>query len=58
MAKPQRKPAASGQPRELVRRTTAMTDAFVTALAAKGIDASNAKTPLKREPTWRVTRRA
>ena len=48
---------AQPQRRELVRRTTAMTDAFVAALAAKGIDASNAKTPLKREPTWRVTRR-
>jgi hypothetical protein len=34
-----------------------MTEAFVAALAAQGIDASAAKAPLKREPTWRVTRR-
>jgi len=43
--------------RDLIRRTTAMTDAFVAALAAKGIDASGARMPLKREPTWSVTRR-
>ncbi len=57
MAKPQRKPAASGQPRELVRRTTAMTDAMVGAFASAGFDVSSAKLPLKREPTWRVTRK-
>lgn len=43
--------------RNLIRRTTAMTDAFVAALAAKGIDASGARMPVKREPTWSVTRR-
>lgn len=50
-------PAPGGDRRDLVRRTTAMTDAFVVALAKKGIDASGAKAPLKREPVWRVTRR-
>jgi hypothetical protein len=59
MAKPQRKPAAaSGQPRELVRRTTALTDAMFAAFAKAGFDVSEAKVPAKREPTWRVTRRA
>lgn len=58
MAKPQRKPhAAPHQPRELVRRTTAMTDAFLAMMDRQGIDTSNAKVPLKREPTWRVSRK-
>lgn len=59
MAKPQRKPASATpqQPRELVRRTTAMTDAFLAMMSAQGINTANAKVPLKREPTWRVTRR-
>ena len=50
---------SAGQPerRELVRRPTALTVALVEALARQGIDASAARTPLKREPTWRVTRR-
>ena len=43
--------------RELVRRNTAITEAFIAALAKSGIDASAAKTPKKYEPTWRVTRR-
>lgn len=43
--------------RDLVRRPTAMAAAFVEALAKQGIDASNARMPLKREPSWRVTRR-
>lgn len=45
------------QTRELVRRNTAITEAFIAALARNGIDASTAKTPKKFEPTWRVTRR-
>lgn len=45
------------QTRELVRRNTAITEAFIAALARNGIDASNAKTPKKYEPTWRVSRR-
>lgn len=45
------------QKRELVRRNTAITEAFIAALAKQGIDASTAKTPKKYEPTWRVTRR-
>lgn len=45
------------QRRELVRRTTAMTDAMFDAFANAGFDVSNAKAPLKREPTWRVSRK-
>jgi hypothetical protein len=45
------------QTRDLVRRNTAITEAFIAALAKQGIDASSAKTPKKYEPTWRVTRR-
>jgi hypothetical protein len=45
------------QKRELVRRNTAITEAFIAALALQGVDASTAKTPKKYEPTWRVTRR-
>lgn len=52
-----RHPQADHRP--LVSRPTALTVALVEALARdKGIDASNARTPLKREPTWRVTRKA
>lgn len=47
----------TAQQRPLVRRTTAMTDAFMSMLEKQGIDARNAKVPLKREPTWRVTRK-
>ena len=55
MAK-QQKPAVA-QPRELVRRTTAMTDAMKLAFENAGFDTSGARLPLKREPTWRVTRK-
>ncbi|EQB10400.1 hypothetical protein [Novosphingobium lindaniclasticum] len=57
MPKAQRKPTAPSQPRELIRRTTAMTDAMFKAFADAGFDVSRAKVPLKREPTWRVSRR-
>lgn len=45
------------QRRELIRRPTAIALAMQAALAAKGYDVSNASMPLKREPTWSVTRR-
>jgi hypothetical protein len=45
------------QRRDLIRRTTAMTDAFVAAAEKLGVDTSNVKLPVKREPVWRVTRR-
>jgi len=58
MAK-KRKPVTQQQPhRELVRRTTAMTDAFVEAAQNLGIDTSGVRLPVKREPIWRVTRRS
>lgn len=43
--------------RPLIRRTTAMTDAFVAACEARGIDTTQARLPVKREPEWTVTRR-
>jgi hypothetical protein len=51
------KPAPAAQPRDLVRRTTAMTNAMVAAFENAGIDTSRARLPLKREPTWRVNRK-
>jgi hypothetical protein len=45
------------QTRELVRRPTALADAMLTMLARQGVDVSNAKVPLKREPSWRVSRK-
>jgi len=45
------------QRRELVRRTTAMTDAMFEAFSNAGFNVSNAKVPLKREPSWRVSRK-
>ena len=41
----------------LIRRTTGMTDALVAACENAGIDTTSAKLPLKREPTWTVTRK-
>ena len=41
----------------LIRRTTAMTDAFVAACQGVGLDVSNARLPQKREAAWTVTRR-
>lgn len=41
----------------IVRRTTAMTDAMVAAFEQAGIDTTAAKLPTKREPAWRVSRR-
>jgi hypothetical protein len=46
------------QRRELVRRPTTMAAAFAVALEKQGYDTSNARMPLKREPSWRVTRKA
>ena len=58
MAK-KRNPMSQPKPhRELVRRTTAMTDAFVEAAQKLGIDTSGVRLPVKREPIWRVTRRS
>src|SRR3546814_8018078 len=56
MKKKHKQPVAQ-QPRELVRRTTAMTNAMYDAFSNAGYDVSNARLPLKREPTWRVTRK-
>lgn len=41
----------------LVRRTTAMTDALVSAASAAGIETANIKLPRKTEPAWTVTRK-
>lgn len=41
----------------LIRRTTALTDAMVAAFEKAGIDTAGAKLPTKREPEWRVSRR-
>lgn len=49
------KPAA--ERRELVARPTAMADALVSCLNKAGVDTSAARIPLKREPTWRVSRK-
>ena len=49
MSKPKHKP--------LVRRPTTMADAFNRALQDKGFDTTSARMPMKREPTWSVTRR-
>lgn len=43
--------------RNLIRRTTALTDALVAACAKAGIDTSSVRLPVKREPEWRVSRR-
>lgn len=46
-----------GMSRQLLRRTTAMTEAFVAACEGVGIDTENVRLPSKVEPTWTVTRR-
>jgi hypothetical protein len=51
-------PAMQQQPRDLVRRTTAMTDAMVPAFENAGLDTTGARLPVKREPTWRVSRKS
>lgn len=43
--------------RELIRRPTAMADAFLRLSEKMGLDTSEVRVPLKREPAWRVTRR-
>lgn len=45
------------QRRELIRRPTALALAFKAELERRGFDTSNAQMPLKREPTWSVSRR-
>jgi hypothetical protein len=57
MARTKALPPMQQQPRDLVRRTTAMTDAMKTAFENAGFDTSGARLPLKREPTWRVSRK-
>lgn len=45
------------QTKPLIQRTTALTDAFMAAAGNAGLDTSNVRLPLKREPAWTVTRR-
>ena len=45
------------QDKPLIRRTTAMTDAFVEAAKARGIDLTGTRLPIKRDAAWTVTRR-
>lgn len=45
------------QRRELIRRPTAIALALKDALEAKGFDTTDAAMPLKREPTWSVSRK-
>lgn len=45
------------QPKALVRRTTALCNAFVEAFAAQGVNIPDHLLPVKREPEWRVSRR-
>jgi hypothetical protein len=42
--------------RDLIRRPTAMAEAFKDALEKLGYNTANAKMPLEREPTWSVKR--
>ncbi|WJY17653.1 hypothetical protein QQS45_08330 [Alteriqipengyuania flavescens] len=44
-------------PKPLIRRTTAMADAMLSACQKAGIDTSNATVKAKTEPAWTVTRR-
>lgn len=46
------------QRKELIARPTALALAFKDALERVGIDTTNARMPLKREPTWTVSRRS
>lgn len=43
--------------KKLIKRPTAFTDALVAACEHAGLDIANVKLPLKREPTWTVTRK-
>ncbi|MGH6746413.1 hypothetical protein [Novosphingobium sp.] len=45
------------QVKPLIRRTTAMTDAFVEAAKALGVDLTRTRLPIKRDAAWTVTRR-
>lgn len=45
------------QDKPLIRRTTAMTDAFVEAAKALGVDLTRTRLPIKRDAAWTVTRR-
>lgn len=53
----QSKPAPR-TPRDLVRRPTTMAAAFSSMLERLGHDVSSARMPIKREPSWRVTRKS
>lgn len=43
--------------RPLIVRTTTMALAFKDCLERMGVDTEQARVPLKREPTWSVTRK-
>lgn len=45
------------QDKPLIRRTTAMTDAFVKAAQNLGVDLTGTRLPIKRDAAWTVTRR-
>jgi hypothetical protein len=45
------------QRKQLITRPTAIALAFKEALERIGIDTTDARMPLKREPTWTVSRR-
>lgn len=56
MSRQTKKPDAVA--RDIIRRPTTMAAAFADCLTKMGVDVSSAKTPTKREPSWRVSRRA
>lgn len=45
------------QRKPIITRPTAIALAFKDTLEAMGIDTENARMPVKREPSWTVTRR-
>jgi hypothetical protein len=47
-----------GAQRPLIRRTTALADGLVALAQSLGVDTTNVRVPVKREPTWTVSRRA
>lgn len=44
-------------PRETIRRTTALADAFVAAFAKQGVEIPAHLLPVKKEPAWRASKR-
>lgn len=44
-------------PKPLIHRTTAITEAFMAAAIKAGLDVNGARLPMKHEPAWTVTRR-